>query len=116
MTDSNRPRIPDLDRVLEAMSGAVPDAAAESAAAARVRARLLEGAGGAHHAVAAAPPAGAIAGCAGPSGYQALIPARLEGTLDSARALLLDDHVRECIPCRRALMAAGSTGAAAAAS
>ncbi len=116
MTDSNRPRIPDVDRVLDEMSRAVPSAAAESAAAARVRARLLEEAGAAHHAAAAAPPSGAITGCTGASGYQALIPARLDGTLDGPRALLLDDHVRECIPCRRALMAAGSAGAAASAS
>jgi FecR protein/Putative zinc-finger len=34
------------------------------------------------------------------------IPAWLRGDLAPARALLLEDHVRECLPCRRALHAA----------
>ncbi len=37
--------------------------------------------------------------------YQREIPAFVEGSLPEARALLVGDHTRECIACRRALMA-----------
>jgi hypothetical protein len=46
-----------------------------------------------------------IRGC---EGYQALFPTYLMGTLPKAQRLLLEDHTRECIPCRRALKAARS--------
>jgi ferric-dicitrate binding protein FerR (iron transport regulator) len=38
--------------------------------------------------------------------FQAEIPAYIAGTLPEARALLVGDHTRECVPCRRVLMEA----------
>ncbi|MCW8984208.1 MAG: FecR domain-containing protein, partial [Thermoanaerobaculales bacterium] len=38
--------------------------------------------------------------------FQAEIPAFVDGTLPEGRALLVGDHTRECVPCRRVLMEA----------
>ncbi|MFN0123947.1 MAG: FecR domain-containing protein [Blastocatellia bacterium] len=41
-----------------------------------------------------------ITGCAD---YQRLMPALLGGELSGARRMLVEDHTRECLPCRKAL-------------
>jgi len=38
--------------------------------------------------------------------FQAEVPAYVAGSLPEARALLVGDHTRECVPCRRVLMEA----------
>ena len=52
-----------------------------------------------------------LTGCAD---FQAEIPAYLAGTLPEARAILVGDHTRECVPCRRVLMAQRNTETATA--
>ncbi|MCP3981485.1 MAG: hypothetical protein GY716_19475 [bacterium] len=42
------------------------------------------------------------------SDFQALIPAYLRDSLNEPKALLLEDHVGECLPCRKALKQARS--------
>jgi FecR protein len=90
----------DLERaVAEVLSEPLDDRQVEEAAA-RVW-RQLAVAGAAHAASMSAAPAGP--GCAA---FGHLIPAYLDGGLAPARALLLEDHTRECLLCRRALHAA----------
>ncbi len=76
-------------------------------AEARVKERLFAYRAGAQS--GEAPPAaaelGVIEGCAD---FQALIPAYLKGRLSESRALLLVDHTRTCLPCRKALKIAKS--------
>ncbi|HWQ55920.1 MAG TPA: FecR domain-containing protein [Bryobacteraceae bacterium] len=79
------PESNDLDRILNEIREEEVDPAAVEAAAARVRARL---------------PHAALRSC---EDFQALIPEYRAGTLTEARALLVKDHTRECLACRKAL-------------
>ena len=101
-----------LDEAASQMADEPIDPRQIEAAAARVWARLSqEMANGAPvhqipapQAVAGQSPSGHAAGSLhGCDDFQALIPAYLRGELSPARALLVEDHTRNCIPCRRAL-------------
>ncbi len=94
-----------LDRVTAEIRNEEPDPAAVANAADRVWARIS--AEPAEAGLSAAP-SGQIRNC---EDFQSLIPAYLSGSLTDARALLLEDHTHECIPCRKALKAA-KTGSA----
>src|SRR5688500_5833670 len=80
-----------LDHIIEELRGvSVPEELAEEAAA-RVRRNLFVRSAGLPE---------RIRSCAD---YQALIPAYLNRSLSAGRALLLQDHTRECVACRNAL-------------
>jgi len=86
-----------LDRALEEIRRERPDATFESAASARVWARLsVELEAGTVQPAATA----RISSC---GDFQAMLPDYLAGGLPKARVFLLEDHLGECVPCRRAL-------------
>jgi ferric-dicitrate binding protein FerR (iron transport regulator) len=87
-----------LDRVAADVSADAVDQSVVDAAAGRVLSRLAGETAPA--APGTTPIVERIRGCAD---FQALIPAYLLGALPEARVLLLEDHTRECIPCRKAL-------------
>ncbi len=113
--NDNRDHRDDLERaVAEVLSEPLDDRQVEEAAA-RVWRKLVaatpdgsatihaDAATPATSATTAAPSGQPIPGC-GDFGH--LIPAYLDGSLAPARALLFEDHSRDCLPCRRALHAA----------
>ncbi len=100
-----------VERTAEEIRSDVPDDAALEEAAARVWTRISAEID--HAAPAGAAPIAAPDTIEGCTDVQALIPALVAGELPRARALLVEDHARECVPCRRALMAA-RTGSGAA--
>ncbi|HEU5023238.1 MAG TPA: FecR domain-containing protein, partial [Bryobacteraceae bacterium] len=83
-----------ISQVLSEIRAQEPTTAELDQAAARVRQRLFQPAQPSDSV------SGAIRDCAG---FAAIMPASLAGSLDSARQLLLDAHVRECSNCRRAM-------------
>ncbi|HEX6199415.1 MAG TPA: FecR domain-containing protein [Thermoanaerobaculia bacterium] len=90
-----------IERGTEEVRRDVPTDTACEEAAARVWARLSDRLSASPGETAAADTA--IEGC---DDVRLLLPAYVAGELPEAKALLLQDHTRECLPCRRALMAA----------
>jgi hypothetical protein len=90
MNPEMNPMDPELERAVSEIRDEPVDSAAIEAAAARVWARLAEAAG--------EQPSEHIRGCAD---FQALIPEYRAGRLPEARALLLKDHLNNCVACRR---------------
>ncbi|MEA2563532.1 MAG: hypothetical protein QOH06_5036 [Acidobacteriota bacterium] len=94
-----------LDQAIAEVTGEPIDPAVVEQASARVWERLSQGAP-VHKmesqpaAVAAPAEHHSLKGC---DDFQALIPAFVRGELFPARALLVEDHTRGCVPCRRAL-------------
>src|SRR5438477_6947629 len=84
-----------LDPIIESIRDEFVDSSVIEDAADRVRGRILTD--------RTALSAGSLRNCAD---FQTLIPAYLSKTLSPARALLLEDHNRQCVDCRHALHAA----------
>ncbi|MBI4907804.1 MAG: FecR domain-containing protein [Acidobacteria bacterium] len=80
-----------FDEILNQVQQSQPDDATVAEAGERVR-RTLFGAG--------ASGVTAIRGC---EDFRTLMPAYLQRTLSDARRMLLEDHVKECVACRKAL-------------
>ena len=86
-----------LDGALDAIRNEPVEEHIVGAAASRVQAAL------AGDAPVAAEIPEHVRGC---SDVETLIPSYLAGQLGDARKLLFEDHMRECIPCRKALKVA----------
>jgi len=100
MSEKNLDRI--LDRTIDEIAEDRMDPAAETHAADQVWARLSQ------EQVGTEPEKLKILGH---EDFQALIPAFVQGELSEAKAMLLQDHVGECVTCRRALRDARLGGA-----
>jgi FecR protein/Putative zinc-finger len=85
---------PALEQAVTEIRNDAVDPAVMEAAAARVWAKLAE----ATTSEPAAAPAEHIRGCAD---FQALFPEYRAGRLPQARALLVEDHLHQCVACRR---------------
>lgn len=96
-----------LDRGIDGLRGELADDAAVDAAAARVLQSLRAER---DRARAATPEHGALRTC---SDFHGLIGPYLEGRLPESRRLLLEDHARECVACRRVIRSRRTPGAAA---
>lgn len=88
-----------LDALLDDVRAGEPDARVVEEASARVWARLTAAAS----ATTLSPDA--IENCAG---FQALFPEYRNNSLTASRRMLVEDHLHECVACRRALHAAAS--------
>ena len=99
MSEKNLDRI--LDQAIDEIAQDRMDPAAEKMAADQVWARLSQ------EVVPAEPADQKILGH---EDFEALVPAFVKGELSSAKAMLFQDHVGECVPCRRALKNARTSG------
>jgi FecR protein/Putative zinc-finger len=93
-----------LDRAISELRGEQPDAKTLSASAERVWQRLQTGEG----AEAASSALQPIRGCAD---IRSLLPAFRRHELPPARALIVEDHLRECVTCRSYASGRGVDGA-----
>jgi hypothetical protein len=93
-----------LDQVISELRGEQPDAKTLSASAERVWQRLQTGEGDEAASSALQP----IRGCAD---IRSLLPAFHQHELPPARALLVEDHLRECVSCRSYASGRGVDGA-----
>lgn len=96
-----------LDQAIQELRADQPDSKALSAAAERVLQRVLAAQGES----AEAPALQVIRGCAD---VRALLPAFYKQELAAARALLVEDHLRECVSCRSYVHGRGLEGQAGA--
>ncbi len=92
MTHRNEDSRDLLERAVDAVRNEPVDEELERQAAERVWDRILRDATPDHH--------GRHDAC---DGFRADLPAYVAGELSDARRLLIEDHTRECLPCRRAL-------------
>ena len=91
-----------LDKAVSAVQSQGPGPASVEAAVQRVGDRL---AGGVAESPLVDEAPAFLRGCAD---VQSLVPAFVAGRLSPARALLVEDHARSCVPCRRVLKAVRS--------
>jgi len=95
-----------LIETAQAIAAERPRADVEAAATGRVRQALaVATAGDAVGADAPDADVDANATLTSCADYQARMPALVAGTLPEAQRLLVEDHTRECIPCRKHLQA-----------
>ncbi len=86
-----------LDEVLAGIRAEGPGEETIEAVASRVREQLIGGQGAVE---AGAAVVEHLRGC---EDFQALVPHYIGSRLTVARTMLFEDHMRECVPCRRAL-------------
>ena len=98
MRDETRRKESSLDDAIASLRDDVPAPDVAEEAAAHVWERLAPARLG------FAPSSEAIAGCAD---VVALLPAHRRGELPAARALLIEDHLRDCVACRGAFLRPG---------
>src|SRR5580704_15821729 len=82
-----------LDQAISELRAEQPDAKTLSASAEHVWQKVQAGLGEEHAAIALQP----IRGCAD---IRAMLPAFYQQALTPARALIVEDHLRECVSCR----------------
>lgn len=98
----------ETDQQIDLATAQIRDSEIPSAEADAITARVWQRLENASAETADAAEVEAIRGC---DDYQKLLPAFLAGSLSPSRTLLLEDHVRQCVPCRRALKQAREGGA-----